>query len=1106
MPNTYEMQFNLSASVGGNFHGSFNAAQKALADTQKAMDAVKKTQGDVTSYNKLQAAIEKNNSRLEAYQKQFDAVQKEIKETGASSSALEIKKISLEQKISEATKKIKDESEALQEVEKKLRDAGINTGNLTEEEKRLAKESAELQKAHDAAGEAATKFGDRSARSFETAADALAAAGIVAGLKEIADGYIDCVKASMEFEAGMSGVEAISGASAEEMANLTAMAKEVGATTKFTAKQASDAMGYMAMAGWDAEEMLAGIPGVMNLAAASGEDLAAVSDIVTDSMTAFGLGADQTQRYADVLAQTSARANTNVGLMGETFKYCAPLAGALGYSVEDVAVGIGLMANAGIKGSAAGTSIRNILTRLADPTNETAEAMEALGVSLTDDSGKMRSFDELLRGLREGFAGLNEEQAAAYASAIASQRGMSGLLAIVNSSEEDFEKLTTEVNNCAGAAQKMADIKLDNLAGDVTILESAVDGLKITIGEEFNPELREGTQLVTGMVSGLNDWIVANPDMAKGIMTVVGTFGGLLGGLVAVTAATKAASFAFGLLGASIPGLNIILGIGAALGIVAGGVVYFNEQAEKTKKAQLDKMFGEISLSMEECQDIADRMVMTDSMRKAAAGFEQFESLKDSAKALEEYEKTFQKTNWILNAGLELSESEKDDYKAALTGYVADIQQFIRDEQVAVAIGVQMTMGDGEDAQNITGAFNAVMTGTSTQLSQLGEELAERVNDAFEDNFLDVDEAALIQETLEKIQRVKDAIAYGEKQAQISQIYAENGGLTYDSYSQIHEQSRGVIDSYAENAQGVFTDTLSKLYSAEKMAEDAWIEAGDEASKAAYDAAVKAREAYEKAGYKGLVDSAVVEQVQREFADLQSLGADTMKTLTDDLAAVREAKRQYGENSDEYKEAVKQLYDDQQGMTAAEKELFGDFVDYTEENLESLQSEYRRAVESGETATVESLQSIIDMMNALRGVSSTAVSNGSPSGFGFHIEYGQTDQYGLSSHAKTKTRSGRFASGTLEALPGWALVGENGPELVDFGGGETVYNHTRTNRLLSGVEPMPGSSPSVVISPVINIAGNADEAAVERMTDTLVDAVIEKLDEAGLDARRRAFA
>lgn len=297
------------------------------------------------------------------------------------------------------------------------------------------------------------------------------------------------VKAGASFEAEMSKVSAISGATGDNFKQLKEKAMEMGKKTKFSATESAEAFEYMAMAGWKTEEMLGGIEGIMNLAAASGEDLATTSDIVTDALTAFGLSASDSAEFADVLAAASANANTNVSMMGDTFKYVAPVAGALGYSVQDTAIAIGLMANSGIKASQAGTALRSILSRMAKPTDQVQEAMDTLGVSLTDSNGNMKSMRQVMGELRNGFAGLTKDQQAAYAATIGGQEAMSGLLAIVNTSEEDFDKLAASIDNSTGTCQDMADTMQKNLSGQFTILKSQIEGINIDIFEKMEPAL-----------------------------------------------------------------------------------------------------------------------------------------------------------------------------------------------------------------------------------------------------------------------------------------------------------------------------------------------------------------------------------------------------------------------------------------------------------------------------------------------------------------------------------------------------------------------------------------------------------------------------------------
>lgn len=313
------------------------------------------------------------------------------------------------------------------------------------------------------------------------------------------------LKTTADFDAGMSEVKAISGATGTEFKQLETKAIQMGAKTKYSATEAASAFKYMAMAGWDTNDMLSGISGVMNLAAASGEDLATTSDIVTDALTAFGLSAKDSSHFADILAQASSRSNTNVGLMGETFKYVAPVAGALGYSAEDCAVAIGLMANSGIKASQAGTALRSLFTRLAKPTDTVAAAMEKYNITLTDANGNMKPLSTLMSEMRDRFSGLSEAQKANLAATLAGQEGMSGLLAIVNSSDADFKNLTDSINNADGASERMAKTMQDNLKGSFTIFKSTVESAAISIGKKLTPEVRKFVDTGTSLVKKFND-------------------------------------------------------------------------------------------------------------------------------------------------------------------------------------------------------------------------------------------------------------------------------------------------------------------------------------------------------------------------------------------------------------------------------------------------------------------------------------------------------------------------------------------------------------------------------------------------------------------------
>lgn len=328
---------------------------------------------------------------------------------------------------------------------------------------------------------------------------------------------IAAVKTSSDFDSAMSKVLAISGATGEEFDQLRDKAREMGAKTKFSATDAAEAMNYMAMAGWKTSDMISGIDGVMNLAAASGEDLASTSDIITDALTAFGLQASDSARFADVLAAASSNANTNVSMMGETFKYAAPIAGALGYTIEDTALAIGLMANAGIKSSQAGTSLRTIMTELQGDLVLTSSSFGEVMVQTTNMDGSMRGLTEIMTDLRVAFSDMTEAEQVANAELLVGKQAMSGFLAIMNAAPADVDKLTNSIINADGAAESMAKTMQDNLEGELEELMSALEELAISFGDILMPAVRAIVRGLNGFVNAIN----ALPGPIKGVVAVI---------------------------------------------------------------------------------------------------------------------------------------------------------------------------------------------------------------------------------------------------------------------------------------------------------------------------------------------------------------------------------------------------------------------------------------------------------------------------------------------------------------------------------------------------------------------------------------------------------
>ena len=328
----------------------------------------------------------------------------------------------------------------------------------------------------------------------------LVTSGLATAGRATADFLRDVVDTGMGFDRQMSAVQAVLGreeGTVENMNRLREHGLDVAHDSIFTAEQVAQAYYYMGLAGWKTEQQLAGLQGIVDLAAASGEDLAVVSDIVTDSITAFGLTADDVSKYVDILAATVTNSNTDVAQLGNAFKYAAPVAGALGADVDDVALSLGLMANAGIKASQAGTSMRQMFTRLANNTNNARDTIEKLGVSVFDSEGNMRDWGDIITDSRKAWHGLTQEQQASYAATIAGQRGMSGWLAMMNASEDDVEKLSRAIAEANGSAREMSETRLDNLWGDIEMFNASLDVLKVAIFDDIKGPMRDVVQYGT---------------------------------------------------------------------------------------------------------------------------------------------------------------------------------------------------------------------------------------------------------------------------------------------------------------------------------------------------------------------------------------------------------------------------------------------------------------------------------------------------------------------------------------------------------------------------------------------------------------------------------
>ena len=485
--------------------------------------------GDTTGLDK---ALKSVNTSIKSTQSALKDVNRLLKLDPSNTELLSQKQRLLKDAIGATKEKLDSLKAAQEQAKQQLENGELGQDKYDALQREIVETEEELRRLQQEAATTSTALSkiDVAGQKMEAVGNSIAGAGKkMMGVTTVIGGVgVAAVKTAADFDSAMSQVAAVSGATGKDFDALRSKAREMGSKTKFSATEAAEAMNYMAMAGWKTEDMLGGIEGVMNLAAASGEDLATTSDIVTDALTAFGLSAKDSGHFADILAAASSNANTNVSMMGETFKYCAPIAGALGFSAEDTAEAIGLMANAGIKSSQAGTALRTIMNNLAGDVKISGKAIGDVTIATTNADGSMRDLSDILADCRSAFGNLTESEKAQAAESLVGKNAMSGFLALMNAGEDDIEKLSSAIDNCDGSAEKMAMTMQDNLAGQLTILKSQLQELAISFGDILMPAIRSIVSKLQGFVDKLNGMDEGTKRTIVTIALLVASIGPLL--------------------------------------------------------------------------------------------------------------------------------------------------------------------------------------------------------------------------------------------------------------------------------------------------------------------------------------------------------------------------------------------------------------------------------------------------------------------------------------------------------------------------------------------------------------------------------------------------
>ena len=633
--------------------------------------------GDTTG---LEKALKNVNSTIKNTQSQLKDVNRLLKLDPGNTELITQKQRALKDAIGATSEKLETLKQAQEQAKQQLENGDLGQDKYDALQREIIETEQELRRLQEEAASTSVALSkiDQAGKKMEAFGDSVTSAGqkIMPASMAVTGLGAAAVKTATDFDEGMSKVAAISGATGDDLDALRDKAREMGAKTKFSASEAADAMNYMAMAGWKTGDMLEGIEGIMNLAAASGEDLATTSDIVTDALTAFGLTAQDSGHFADILAAASSNANTNVSMMGETFKYCAPIAGALGFSAEDTAEAIGLMANAGIKSTQAGTALRTIMNNLAGEVKITGSALGEVTIATTNADGSMRDLSDILSDCRGAFSQLSESEQAAAAEALVGKNAMSGFLALMNAGEGDIEKLSSAIDSCSdtfvktvdgaiipmsqaleegvewieeynGVSEKMAAVMQDNLGGQLTILKSQIQELAISFGEMLMPAIRAIVSKVQAFVDKLNNMSESQRKAVLTIGLIIAALGPLLvilgtviskvgvamqgfvklaTGVKKLGVAVKAGTGIFGKLGAALGGISApVLAVIAVIAVLVAAFKHLWDTNEEFRNAITAIWNGIVSKIQAFCQGIVDRL--------NALGFE-FGSIVDVLKGL----------------------------------------------------------------------------------------------------------------------------------------------------------------------------------------------------------------------------------------------------------------------------------------------------------------------------------------------------------------------------------------------------------------------------------------------------------------------------------------
>lgn len=1193
MAREFEMMLKLNAQMGRSYQQTFRAAQDSIKQFNSEYRTMSSTANDISGYQRQQSACESTRAKLDMLQQQYDNIQREMDETGNHSSDLQNKLLAKKAQIDKTSAAYQAQIEKLEAYKQRLQEAGVNTDNLEEEEKQLREELKRLREQYDQTGASSEEMGEKGSDAMADLGAAIAAAGIVQGLKTIYNAFADCIDVTAEFEAGVSQIAATMGVTADEITDLSAFAKEMGAATSFSAVQSADALNVLAMAGLDAEQQIAALPTVLDLAAAGAMEISTAAGYVTGAVKGFSDQMSNSAYYADLMAKGATMANTNVDQLGSALSMAAATASSYGQEADSVTVALLRLAEQNVTGSEAATKLNRAMADLYTPTAEAAAALAELGVAVYDERGNARDLNVVMDELNTALSAYSMEQQNAYKDTIFSMNGLQAFNKMTVSSTETVNKFWDGLANASGSASKQAATQLDNFKGSVTIMNSAIEGTKIALGELYTESLQKIVNVLTNIFGGITTFIQQCPVLTKLIVSLTVGLAAFVVGLTAYVAVTKLAEKAQLALNAAM-NANPYLLLGAAFAGVVAGLVTFIATAGSAKEEE-DELTASSKLQADHIEELNaeyERVCATMGETSTEAQLlkeqiddetEAFEASKMSAK---EYREELENIQTERAEHKQTYEDTIDGIQGEYDGTVnlidrlneltaAENQTAESKQQILAIIDIlnERIPELGLNYDLLTGKLNmssddiiaAARRANNSDLrdaqyQELRDELAdeERITEAYNTATANVSAAE---------QRYNAALA--RVQANDKRILGDNyDGTTHATYTYGSQEQQDYDDllkaqddleaaredyntantEYMDNQQRI-VDLSNELADTQEEVNGGMDDAADYVNALSAEMAAlteKYNEAYEAAydsisgQYKMWEDAADVtvtsvdkiisaQQDQAAYWNDYSTNLDWVWSVSDQVTGLNDMIASFADGSAESvnmiagmaeaakagdTDALQAMVDsweaNREAQSAAAESLADLATDYTN-TMDQLATDFADDVEkldlSDEAAEAakSTIQGYIDEAETMLPLVSLAYSNVGKAAI--NALHSQTSYGG--------NEIGGHAAGTDNAEPGLAYVGEEGPELVLFNGGEKVLNAQQTASLIHSPEAIGASfggsteSRSVVYSPQYNISGgeNAEEirAMLAEHDAEMFEHFREVLDEEEDDARRRAY-